>query len=733
MEDTLNAHLLYEIALNQFAEESVELILSKALPLYQKKLNCFFVAVYDNKEFVRISPDVFKNNEKWLKNSDLLAGKDSNNSNEIIEMFDEDIFYYSYPLTTYGRLIFGRNKPLKQTFKNELKKVTHQLGFNLLSAAEKEIVVSIKRKLQTSEAYLKAVLENTLHSIWSVDTNYRLTYINEVFANAFFQTFGVRLELGSNIIQALPHSIRTLWQDRYDRVFNGERLVLDDQVEVPGFVIYIEVVGNPILQGKKVIGASFFGSDVTKRKQVEEGRKELINRFEQIGTTVPGLIYQFRLRPDGTTHFPYVSNSSARIFGLMPHQVSENSTLAFEVIHKDDLLRVQESIISSARKLTPWQIDFRINHKERDTIWVQGTAKPHREKDGSILWNGYLNDITKRKKAELELLKLSRAIEQNPASVVITNNDGFIEYVNPKFCEVTGYTQQEAVGQKPSILKSGMQTDDTYKNLWKTIKTGQTWRGELHNKKKNGELFWEMASISPISNSDGETTNYLAIKEDISELKKAEELILKNLEEKNVLLSEIHHRVKNNMAIIYSLLGLQTEFSNLNEETRVVIRDLQSRVKSMGIVHELVYQNDNIAKMCITQLVEKVSRNLKSIYQQKDVEIEVIINADEVELDLNKSVPFSLLMNEILTNKWKHAFKGRTSGQIEINLHKNEVNLHISIQDDGWGVKDLNKLQSPESYGYTIIHGLVSQLDGTINFSNIPNGGLKVELEIPLE
>lgn len=733
MEDTLNAQVLYEIALNQFAEESVELILSKALPLYQKKLSCFFVAVHDNKDFIKVSPSVFKNNDKWKLISELLTVESYHNNSDIIEIFDEDSFYYSYPLKTYGRLILGRRAPLQKSFKNELKKLTHQLGYNLLAAVEKEINTSIRESLLKSEAHLKAVIENTLHSIWSVDTNYCITYINDVFAIAFFQTFGTRLQLGSNILEALPDSIKSLWEDRYKRVFNGERLTLDDQVEVPGSVIYIEVVGNPILQGKKVIGASFFGSDVTKRKQVEEGRKELINRFEQIGTTVPGLIYQFRLRPDGTTHFPYVSNSSARIFGLMPHQVSENSTLAFEVIHKDDLLRVQESIISSARKLTPWQIDFRINHKERDTIWVQGTAKPHREKDGSILWNGYLNDITKRKKAELELLKLSRAIEQNPASVVITNNDGFIEYVNPKFCEVTGYTQQEAVGQKPSILKSGMQTDDTYKNLWKTIKNGQTWRGELHNKKKNGELFWEMASISPISNSEGIITNYLAIKEDISELKKAEELILKNLEEKNVLLSEIHHRVKNNMAIIYSLLGLQTEFSNLNEETRVVIRDLQSRVKSMGIVHELVYQNDNIAKMCITQLVEKVSRNLKSIYQQKDVEIEVKINADEVELDLNKSIPFSLLINEILTNKWKHAFKGRTSGQIEINLHKNEVNLHISIQDNGRGVKDLKKLECPESYGYTIIHGLVSQLDGTIRFSNIPNGGLRVELEIPLE
>lgn len=131
-------------------------------------------------------------------------------------------------------------------------------------------------------------------------------------------------------------------------------------------------------------------------------------------------------------------------------------------------------------------------------------------------------DITDRKQAEEELRKLSRAIEQSPASVVITDPQGNIEYVNPKFSEVTGYSPEEAVGKNPRILKSEETPPETYRVLWETISAGKEWRGEFLNKKKNGELYWESASISPVISSDGSITHYLAVKEDISEHKQAE-------------------------------------------------------------------------------------------------------------------------------------------------------------------------------------------------------------------
>lgn len=133
-----------------------------------------------------------------------------------------------------------------------------------------------------------------------------------------------------------------------------------------------------------------------------------------------------------------------------------------------------------------------------------------------------LLDITERKAAEEEQRKLSWAVSENPCSIVITNQDGIIEYVNRKFCELTGYTLEEAVGQNPRILKSGEMSAENYEMLWNDIENGRTWRGEFHNKKKNGELYWEIASISPVMDEDGQITHYLAVKEDITQRKQNE-------------------------------------------------------------------------------------------------------------------------------------------------------------------------------------------------------------------
>jgi PAS domain S-box-containing protein len=138
------------------------------------------------------------------------------------------------------------------------------------------------------------------------------------------------------------------------------------------------------------------------------------------------------------------------------------------------------------------------------------------------LVHGYAGDITERKRAEEKLRQLSTAVEQSPASIVITDTAGDIEYVNPKFVQVTGYTLAEALGKNPRILKSGEKNPEAYRELWETITAGKEWRGEFHNKKKTGELYWEFASISPIRDPAGRVTHFVAVKEDITARKQTE-------------------------------------------------------------------------------------------------------------------------------------------------------------------------------------------------------------------
>ncbi|MEN8168103.1 MAG: PAS domain S-box protein, partial [Pseudomonadota bacterium] len=138
---------------------------------------------------------------------------------------------------------------------------------------------------------------------------------------------------------------------------------------------------------------------------------------------------------------------------------------------------------------------------------------------------GIGEDITVKRESEIELLKLYQAVEQSPSTVLITDRNGNIEYANPKFTEVSGYTFAEVKGQNPRLMKSGETTPEEYSNLWTTVMSGQEWRGEFHNRKKNGELYWESAAISAIRNPEGDITHFLAVKEDITEHKRLQAVV----------------------------------------------------------------------------------------------------------------------------------------------------------------------------------------------------------------
>ena len=170
-------------------------------------------------------------------------------------------------------------------------------------------------------------------------------------------------------------------------------------------------------------------------------------------------------------------------------------------------------------------------------------------------------------------IKLSVALEQSPVSILITDPTGKIEYVNPKFTAVSGYSLDEVKGDNPRVLKSGKHTDEFYKNIWDTILSGNDWQGELLNKKKNGELFWENAIISPIINSDGVITNFVAIKEDISEKKLMIEALIRAKDEaeemnrvKSSFFANMSHELRTPMVGILGFSEvLMTEFKETPE------------------------------------------------------------------------------------------------------------------------------------------------------------------------
>jgi two-component system CheB/CheR fusion protein len=197
--------------------------------------------------------------------------------------------------------------------------------------------------------------------------------------------------------------------------------------------------------------------------------------------------------------------------------------------------------------------------KDNRTIICDWLNTPLKEADGTVTGIiSMVQDVTELMKTEGELRKLSQAVEQSPSTIIITNTQGDIEYVNPKFTRLTGYLPEEVLGKNPRFLKSGKTPPEEYASLWRTITSGKEWQGEFYNKKKNGEFYWEHASISPIKNPEGIIIHFLAIKEDITELKQAR----KELEESKTLLQTI---IDNSPAIIY-LKDTEGRFMLINQQ-----------------------------------------------------------------------------------------------------------------------------------------------------------------------
>ena len=193
--------------------------------------------------------------------------------------------------------------------------------------------------------------------------------------------------------------------------------------------------------------------------------------------------------------------------------------------------------------------------------------------------------------------KLSRAVEQNSATIIITNTDWLIEYVNPKYSDLTGYTAEEVAGKKPRCLEYIESSETDYKNFLETVQRGDEWRGEFLNKKKNGEDFWELASISSIKNPEGEITHYLIIKEDITQRKRAEEelkLAKEKAEEmnrlKSVFLANMSHELRTPMVAIlgYSdILRKESDNPNLQEMSNEIYDSSKRLMNTLNLLLDL--------------------------------------------------------------------------------------------------------------------------------------------------
>ena len=211
---------------------------------------------------------------------------------------------------------------------------------------------------------------------------------------------------------------------------------------------------------------------------------------------------------------------------------------------------------------------------------------------------------------------------------------------------------------------------------------------------------------------------------DITERKLAEDNIKSSLEEKNILLREIHHRVKNNMQIISSLLNLQTRYI-ADEKVVDILKESQNRVKSMAMIHETLYQSEGFAEIGFSNYVNNLVTYLLQSYVDRD-HVKIITDVDDIFLDIDTAIPCGLIINELITNSLKHAFPNITNGQIHIKLMWGDDKFILEVKDNGVGFPEMLDFRNTESLGLQLINSLVMQLDGSIELKS--DGGTEFKI-----
>ncbi len=374
---------------------------------------------------------------------------------------------------------------------------------------------SLLEKIVESEERFKKFSENAAMAIFIVQDN-RFKYVNPIMIQL---TEYPQNELLNKYFWDLVHpDDRDLVKERAVQRLKGNSPPDEYEFKIiskSGRIIDVEFRGNIInYEGKAAILGNTV--DITQRKKNEASLVLFNALINQLNDSIEIIDPQ-------TGKFIDVNDNAWKSLGYTREELL--SKTIFDVDRDIDPKRFMTT--DSDLKKFGSMVVQRFHYRKNGTRFpVETNVKLIRLEREYIV--SVARDVTERNKTVEEINKLSQAVEQSPISILITNLEAKIEYVNPHFCELTGYSREEVIGKNPNILKSGHTSIDEYKKMWKTLSSGKEWRGEFLDKMKDGTLIWESATISPILNSNGETTHYLAVKEDITERKNSIEQLKKS-------------------------------------------------------------------------------------------------------------------------------------------------------------------------------------------------------------
>ena len=451
-------------------------------------------------------------------------------------------------------------------------------------------------------------------------------------------------------------------------------------------------------------------------RQLQQTRR----KYADLVNNVEGIVWEADAR---TFQFTFVSAQAERMLGYPVAQWLSEPGFWANHVHSEDRAAALNYCAEATREMRPHEFDYRMIAADGRVVWLHDLITVGVENDQPVLLRGLIVDITARKHNEATLEMMRFSVDHAGDSIFWISREGRILYANDAACADRGFSREELLGMTIFALDPDFQSG-VWEPHFEELKRRGTLTFETRHRAKDGRVFPVEVNANYV-HLGGQEFNFASLR-DITERKRAEDQVKASLREKEALLQEIHHRVKNNLQVVASLLSLQSG-EIADEPLRAQFRECQGRIRSMALIHEKLYQSETLARVDLKDYLESLTRVVLSTYAtQGNIRSELALGA--VSTNVDTAVPLGLLVNEVLTNALKYAFPEGRAGTVRVALRPEPEGMFtLILEDDGVGLPPGFQWEEAKTLGMRLIAMFVKQLGADLTFHSRP-GQTRLEI-----
>ena len=465
--------------------------------------------------------------------------------------------------------------------------------------------------------------------------------------------------------------------------------------------------------------------DITRQKWAWDTLHESEGRYRLLAENARDMIS----RHDPSGVFLYASPACRPLLGYKPEDLLGRSLTEF--IHSEELHQLLARNTSFADAFSAGPVSYRVRKADRTYAWIETSMKPVRGEgsDAVVELTAVSRDISERKEKEEALHRYEFIANTSNELMALINRDYIHEAANEAYCRSLDKPRADIVGHS----LASVWVPDTFAAViqgpLEECLSGTNVQYEAWCAMPGGARLCFDIRHYPYRNGRGDVTHCVLVARDVTGRKATEEQTGVMLKEKETLLKEVHHRVKNNLQVISSLLNLQLNVIS-NPETRELIRESQNRIRSMALIHEKLYQSDTLSTISLEEYLRSLTRDLFRSYNLPKVSLK--LEVENIGLDVDTAIPCGLIVNELISNSLKYAFPDNAEGSIHLRVNKvSRQQVAVSISDNGVGLPSDVNTRSSGTLGFQLVHMLVKQLRGTLDI--VKNGGTTFMITFPVK